>query len=150
MDTKLYTWQHLLFTADILVQKGCLDEIQLALIIDMVDLKKLVKNNKLSKEFIDKYVIPRIDYDDYDGIDEYDIERDSHREKLEKELQIAFMKFEADYILENANKMGVPLGLIRNMKEVFEMQLANEMILEEEIEGVQTKRLKSLIFKYLK
>jgi hypothetical protein len=60
------------------------------------------------------------------------------------------MKFEADYILENANKMGVPLGLIRNMKEVFEMQLANEMILEEEIEGVQTKRLKSLIFKYLK
>jgi hypothetical protein len=22
-----------------------------------------------------KYVIPRIDYDDYDGIDEYDIER---------------------------------------------------------------------------
>jgi hypothetical protein len=74
MDTKLYTWQHLLFTADILVQKGCLDEAQLALIIDMVDLKKLVKNNKLSKEFIDKYVIPRIDYDDYDGIDLYYIE----------------------------------------------------------------------------
>jgi hypothetical protein len=38
MDTTLYTWQHLLFTADILVQKGCLDEAQLALIIDMVDL----------------------------------------------------------------------------------------------------------------
>jgi crotonobetainyl-CoA:carnitine CoA-transferase CaiB-like acyl-CoA transferase len=73
-----------------------------------------------------------------------------HREKLENELQIAFMKYDADYILENANKMSVPLGLIRNMKEVFEMQLANEMILEEEIEGVQTKRLKSLIFKYLK
>jgi hypothetical protein len=31
--------------------------------------------NKLSKEFIDKYVIPRIDYDDYDGIDLGDIER---------------------------------------------------------------------------
>ncbi len=41
----------------------------------MVDLKKIVKHNKLSKEFIDKYVIPRIDYDDYDGIDEYDIEK---------------------------------------------------------------------------
>ena len=26
MDTTLYTWQYLLFTADILVQKGCLDE----------------------------------------------------------------------------------------------------------------------------
>ena len=75
MDTSIYTWQHLLFTADILVQKGCLDENQLALIIDIVDLKKVVKNNKLSKEFIIKYVIPRIDYDDYDGIDEYDIEK---------------------------------------------------------------------------
>ena len=71
----MYTWQHLLFTADILVQKGCLNEANLALIIDMIDLRKLVKFNKLSKEFIDRYVIPRIDLDDYDGIDEYDIER---------------------------------------------------------------------------
>lgn len=75
MDTSMYTWQHLLFTTDILIQKGCLDESQLALIIDMVNLRKLVKYNKLSKEFIIKYVIPRIDYDDYDGIDEYDIEK---------------------------------------------------------------------------
>ena len=71
----MYTWQHLLFTADILVQKGCLDESKLSLIIDMVDLRKVVKFNKLSKEFIDKYVKPRIDLDDYEGIDEYDIEK---------------------------------------------------------------------------
>jgi hypothetical protein len=75
MDTSMYTWQHLLFTADILVQKGCLDESKLSLIIDMVDLRKVVKFNKLSKEFIDKYVKPRIDLDDYEGIDEYDIEK---------------------------------------------------------------------------
>ncbi len=75
MDTSMYTWNHLLFTADILVQKGCLSESQLEMIIDMVDLRKLVKFNKLSKEFIDKYVIPRIDLDDYEGIDEYDIEK---------------------------------------------------------------------------
>jgi hypothetical protein len=75
MDTSIYTWNHLLFTADILVQKGCLSESQLEMIIDMVDLRKLVKFNKLSKEFIDKYVIPRIDLDDYEGIDEYDIEK---------------------------------------------------------------------------
>ncbi len=71
----MYTWQHLLFTADILVQKGCLSESQLEMIINMVDLRKLVKFNKLSKEFINKYVIPRIDLDEYDGIDEYDIEK---------------------------------------------------------------------------
>jgi len=69
------TWNNLLFTADILVQKGCLDEYQLASIIDIIDLRKLVKNNKLSKEFIDKYIIPRINLDDYEGIDEYDIEK---------------------------------------------------------------------------
>ena len=75
MDTSIYTWNHLLFTADILVQKGCLDETKLAIIIDIVDLRKLVKYNKLSKEFIEKYVRPRIDLDDYEGIDEYDIEK---------------------------------------------------------------------------
>jgi uncharacterized protein YutE (UPF0331/DUF86 family) len=75
MDTSIYTWNHLLFTADILVQKGCLDEKKLAIIIDIVDLRKLVKYNKLSKEFIEQYVKPRIDLDDYEGIDEYDIEK---------------------------------------------------------------------------
>ena len=75
MDTSKYSWNSLLFTADILVQMGVLDENQLALIIDIVDLKKLVKNNKLSSEFIEKYVVPRLDYDDYEGIDLYDIEK---------------------------------------------------------------------------
>jgi hypothetical protein len=70
-----YNWNSLLFMADILVQKGGLDESQLALIIDLVDLRKIVKYNKLSDEFINKYIIPRIDYDDYDGIDLYDIEK---------------------------------------------------------------------------
>ncbi len=75
MDNNNHTWNHLLFTADILVQKGCLDESQLSLIVDLVDIKKIVKYNKLSKGFIEKYIIPRIDYDDYDGLDLYDIEK---------------------------------------------------------------------------
>ncbi len=70
-----YTWNHLLFTADIIIQKGCLNEDQIASIIDIVDIRKVVKFNKLSQKFIDKYIIPRIDYDDYDGIDLYDIEK---------------------------------------------------------------------------
>lgn len=75
MDTSSYTWNNLLLTADILVQKGTLNELQLASIIDIVDIKKIVKFNKLSNDFIEKYIIPRIDYDDYDGIDLYDIEK---------------------------------------------------------------------------
>ena len=75
MDNNNFTWNKLVFMADILVQRGSLDENQLSLIIDLVDIKKIVKYNKLSKDFINKYIIPRIDYDDYDGIDLYDIEK---------------------------------------------------------------------------
>ena len=75
MNTDKYTWNTLLFTADILVQKGILSEDELIKIIDLVDIKKVVKYNKLSQEFIDKYIIPRIDYDDYDGLDLYMIEK---------------------------------------------------------------------------
>lgn len=81
MNTNKYSWNSLLFTADILVQRGVLDETQLALIIDLVDLKKLVKYNKLSSEFIEKYVVPRLDYDDYEGIDLYEIEKYQSRLK---------------------------------------------------------------------
>ena len=69
MNTDNCTWNNLLFTADILVQKGILTEDKIIKIIDLVDIKKVVKYNKLSQEFIDKYIIPRIDYDDYDGLD---------------------------------------------------------------------------------
>ncbi len=75
MNFDNYNWNHLLFVADIIVQKGILSEDQLALLVDLVDIKKIVKNNKLSQEFITKYIIPRIDYDDYDGLDLYDIEK---------------------------------------------------------------------------
>jgi hypothetical protein len=75
MDTTNYTWGGLLFYMDILVQKGCLTENQLEKIIEMVDIKKVVKNNILSDDFINKHIIPKIDYDDYDGIDLYDIEK---------------------------------------------------------------------------
>jgi crotonobetainyl-CoA:carnitine CoA-transferase CaiB-like acyl-CoA transferase len=76
--------------------------------------------------------------------------RIKHRNELELELEKAFFNFDAKYLLEEAEKMAVPLGLIRNMKEVFDLQIANELILDETIEGQETKRLKSLIFKYNK
>ena len=74
MDTK-YNWNNLLFMVDILVQQGTLNEEQLKMVIDLVNIKKIVKYNKLSKDFIEKYIIPRIDFDDYDGLDLYDIEK---------------------------------------------------------------------------
>lgn len=75
MDCTNYTWSGLLFYLDVLVQKGSLSEEQLEKIIHLVDHKKVVKHNLLSEEFIEKNIIPSIDYDDYDGLDLYLIEK---------------------------------------------------------------------------
>jgi hypothetical protein len=74
MDPKKITWDTLLSIVDILVQKGVLTEEQLEKIVDLVDIKKIVKNNILTENFINKYIKPRIDLDDYDSIDLYSIE----------------------------------------------------------------------------
>jgi hypothetical protein len=75
MDTSKYTWNSLLFNADILVQKGCLNENQLKKIIDIVDIEKVVKFNKLTNNFIEQYVKPRIEKNDdvYDAMTMYDV-----------------------------------------------------------------------------
>lgn len=95
MDTSKYTWDHLLFTADILIQKGILSEDQLEKIIDIVDIKTLVKNNKLSKEFINKHIKPIIESDDnlsdYDSLTMYDVNRIqeyNHSEKIKTKLKL--------------------------------------------------------------
>ena len=75
MNTSQYNWNHLLFTADMLVQKGELKEMQLKKIIEIIDIEKLVKHNKLSPEFIDKYVKPKIEANSekYDSMTMYDV-----------------------------------------------------------------------------
>ncbi len=75
MNTSQYTWNHLLFTADMLVQKGELTEQQLKKIMEIVDVEKVVKHNKLSPEFIDKYVKPKIEEneEEYDSMTMYDV-----------------------------------------------------------------------------
>ena len=88
MDPNKFTWDKLLTIADVLVQRGELTETQLKKIIDLVDLKKLVKNNLLSETFIKEYVEPRIDLNDYDGIDLYDIESYQNNLKNNKNLNL--------------------------------------------------------------
>ena len=68
-----YNWNYLISVIDIIVRNGNLTESQLEQIIDLADIKTVVKNNKLSDDFIEKIIIPRIDNDDYDGMDLYKI-----------------------------------------------------------------------------
>jgi hypothetical protein len=58
-----YTWNHLLFITDVIIQKGVLTESQIKKIIDIVDIKKLVSHNKLSPEFIENILRPIIEND---------------------------------------------------------------------------------------
>jgi len=62
-ESDKYTWQHLLFITDMMIQKGVLTETQIKKIIDIVDIKKLVNNNKLSLEFIENILRPMIEND---------------------------------------------------------------------------------------
>ena len=60
------TWNHLLFTADQLIQSGKLTEYQIKKILPLVELKKVVKHNKLSDNFIRNNIEPLVDIQDSD------------------------------------------------------------------------------------
>lgn len=72
--------------------------------------------------------------------------RVKHRQALTAALEQAFASFELDYLLSEAERRNIPLGQIRNMKEVFEQAAAQAMVLEEEVEGQLTKRVKTAVF----
>lgn len=73
--------------------------------------------------------------------------RVQHRTALFKELQYSVNQFEAQEILEGMLALNVPCAKIKNLKEVLNNPLALNMIREEKIKGVDTKRISSIAFK---
>ena len=70
-----------------------------------------------------------------------------NRGELAEILAPAFSKMEAEEILAQLRVLGVPSGRIRNMKEVFEQKVAQEMILKEVGEdGEETQRVRTVVF----
>ena len=63
-------------------------------------------------------------------------------ELLSKEI----IKFKAGELIHSCTKLGVPIGQVKNMQQVFEGEIGKEMVLEETIEGTLTKRVKSVSF----
>ena len=73
--------------------------------------------------------------------------RVTNRKELADELAKAIVAFDRKSLLDLLKKVGVPAGNIRNMKEVFELEQAKAMILEETLEdGSKTKRVKTVAF----
>lgn len=63
------TWNGLLFTADQLIQSGNLKESQIKKILPIVELKKVIKHNKLSDNFIRNNIEPLVEMQDSDDDD---------------------------------------------------------------------------------
>lgn len=75
--------------------------------------------------------------------------RVKHRAALKVALEAAFAQQNAESILARCHAQQVPIGLVRNMKAVFEQPELQNMILEETIEGQTTKRVRTAIFKQI-
>jgi crotonobetainyl-CoA:carnitine CoA-transferase CaiB-like acyl-CoA transferase len=73
-------------------------------------------------------------------------ERVKNREALDKRLNEAFCKLNADQAEQALLKADVPFGRIRPLNEVFGTQHAQQLIREEKIEDRNTKRVTGIAF----
>lgn len=72
--------------------------------------------------------------------------RVKNRTSLQQILNKEISALTCEHILEYCNQNQIPLGKIKDMKEVFEGSVAQAMILTEEIDGQITKRVSSVAF----
>ncbi len=61
-------------------------------------------------------------------------------------LRKEIIKFVAEELIKACTKLGVPIGQVKNMEQVFAGETGKKMVLEEMIENTQTKRVKSISF----
>lgn len=76
-------------------------------------------------------------------------QRVKNRDVLFHELQQDILKFDSITILNEMHKLYVPCAKVKNLRDVFNTQKANDLVNEEIIEGRTTKRVSSIAFKYL-
>ncbi len=74
-------------------------------------------------------------------------DRVSNRQELAVELQKTIQNIGSSLLLEQSHERQVPIGLVRNMQEVFELPETQDLILREDIDGQATQRVKTVVFK---
>ena len=70
-----------------------------------------------------------------------------NREELFTILEAKIKLIECSRILSAMEELNVPAGKIKDLSEVFKTQAAQDLIREEDIDGIQTKRVASVVFK---
>ena len=79
-----------------------------------------------------------------DGFESNEL-RLKNRLSLQAILQTYFDKVNSAFVEAEFLKENIPFGIVRNMQEVFESPLAKRLILEEEIQGIKTQRVKTAL-----
>jgi crotonobetainyl-CoA:carnitine CoA-transferase CaiB-like acyl-CoA transferase len=74
------------------------------------------------------------------------VSRLQNRDALDLELSQAFIQKTSDVWMKDFIQNNVPAGAIKDMEEVMESEVAQSMVLEENVEGQITKRLSSVAF----
>ena len=75
------------------------------------------------------------------------LQRLGHRQALIEALNVFSRQFDRDLLLENLLTANVPCGAVRSMDEVFELPNARALVLESDMEGVATRRVKTAVFR---
>ena len=70
----------------------------------------------------------------------------NNRQELMDDLQQKTKTLDAKYILSKCFEKSIPIGKVNDIEEVMNTTLAQKMILEEKINGNQTKRIKTVSF----
>lgn len=70
-----------------------------------------------------------------------------HREALYELMEQAVSERDSRELLESLETQNVPAGKVRSLDEVFEDPMSQRLIIEENIDGVNTRRIKSVLFK---
>ncbi|WP_138431000.1 CaiB/BaiF CoA transferase family protein [Fodinibius saliphilus] len=76
--------------------------------------------------------------------------RVNNREALAQKIQEKVAGLECELLLNRCRKQHVPAAKIKNMKQVFESDQAQSLLLKEDIEGRETIRPKTTVFNIIK
>lgn len=74
-------------------------------------------------------------------------DRVSNRSELFELLNDQIKDRSSETLLSELQSLNVPAGKVKNLKEVFEEKASNDLIREEIIDSVSTKRITSIVFK---
>ena len=70
-----------------------------------------------------------------------------NRIELQETLETLIVHYNRDVLIEECIQRSIPVGAIKNMEEVFHSETAQNMLLEEIVNGEKTTRVKSVAFK---